>query len=274
MNQEVRHATEIISDLIDSINYFYKAISGVSYVDPKEFYKRIRENDEMFRLMIDNILKKSTVENIFGIYQDVYEILIPYFKEELAIDNLTFVIKDSLEEDHTLMLKVYIDETYYGDFNPINGVYTLPNIPRMKEIEQRILEISPKATEMDAELLELAHKIKSPKKFFSNDIAFRLAYTVDKKGVMDRLKKDFDSMYAERYKMGSEVSSLTAEYEQYEAEISDNRYYDEKLTTRLFERLGVYIENELILNDETEKNNLNKINALYTQTNAEENTGE
>lgn len=252
----------VISDLIANINYFSKVINGSPNVNAEDLYLKIKDNRDIFKLLIDNILKKTTTEEIITVYNKIYLMMIPWLKEVLAIEKLKFIFNETLEKDHTLVMKIYIEDTYYGDFNPINGTYQLPNLSEIRKLEEEMLKAIPKITELESELTILAKKIQRPKDFFKEDTSFKASYIFNKKKTIEDLKRQFSACYTRKTELEKDIAKMNAEYQQYQDEILKNRYYDDKLNRKLSEKLGAVIDNNLIFED-VEKRDENIINIEF-----------
>lgn len=252
-NEKPINASIAIDNMVESINYFRKVINGVGYVDANKLYEKIMLDSGIFKTLIDEIMKKTSFEVIYEIYKDLYLTLIPYFKEVLVIDNIDFRFHDTLEDDHTLSLDIYIEDKYYGILNPINQTYKLPNINRIKEIEKRIEEITPEYQKIDEELTEIALDIKNPKRLDKKDKNLAIKRMFNKKSVEKDLKNSFLNVHNKKMQIEQEIAELTNEYEEYQNNIMTGRFYDEKLNSRLQDRLYITVDNSFKFNDNFNK---------------------
>lgn len=237
----------IVDDVVESVKKIRKVILNEGYVKPEDLYDVLYTGAKSLDLIVENSIKKTSIDVAYRIYTDIYDALIPYLRDTLAIDNIKF-IPTELNDNHRVLLDIYIEDTYYGVLDVFERTYKLPNLDRMMEIERLVAEKLPEYQSKENTLNELGYHIRNPKKLAKKDGAFMFQYRLNKKKAINSLKGDFYRISNELAGQQAELESLNQEYDELNSAILVDRWYDEKLNDRLKERLNIEVHTELLDN--------------------------
>lgn len=236
----------IMEDIINDIKKI-KTILVSKSVNAEDLYEIIFNNAELFKLIVEEIIKKTSLDSVSVVYSEIYDILIPYIRDTLAMDNLT-ITQSEIDDNHMILLNIYIDDIHYGVLNVLDRTYKMPNIDRMAEIEDEAQDLTNKINDLDNELMSAAIKIKYPKKAIKQDKKFRAAYILNKKKAIQQQRDIFFVKDIEKTNRENELAALNAEYEEYQNAL-ENRYYDDKLNERLKDRLNIDVDTNFIISE-------------------------
>lgn len=231
----------IIDDMLENIKFFRKSFIGNSNIDALELYKKIIIEKEIFKIIIEETIKATSIEQGIKTYLDIYEILIPFFKETITIDKIQFIPQKNLNDEHILLIDVFIDNKYYGILDPINQTYKLPLIDKLQTIAEEINKKEKMLDNMNDDLYMAAYYVQNPKEKSKKDKSFIIKKLLNKKATLKKINKEFLDLYDNYNLIETEKKQLNAEYEKIQQEVYFNRIEDEKLNEQLEERLGIKI---------------------------------
>lgn len=205
--------------------------------EQKDLYNHLHNDSDFLGFFIQEIDKKYGNLGLSHFYNAIYYNLIDFLQLTLDVPGLIIEWEEKNIQQDYCPIKIYYNNTYYGDIDVFNREYSMADNQNLISIIEEVNSLE-KDYNQDNETI--------------NNLYLKISKNRNKKSIIQKLgiaqidlskedKKEYDALMDKKYNAKLKIDNLYKKYNDELESLTKDRTLDEELNKKLHKELGLEI---------------------------------